>query len=258
LHTSVSGKKKQGLEKKIQFSKLKLLNIVASLEKLITSLKLPERSTSWSEYYDEAEQRDDYVQQKQKIIRQWLNENNEIKTIADLGANQGEFSRIAADKGIDTIAVDFDHLVITRLYKKIKRGKLKNILPLILDLSNPSPAIGVNNKERTSFIQRAHVDMVMALALVHHLAVGKNIPFRMIADLFSGITAYLIIEFIPKEDLKVQMMLSNKKDIYPHYNEKEFIRSFENNFSVETRQEILGSGRILFLMKKRETGHNNI
>jgi hypothetical protein len=251
LHAAIAGKKKAAAEKKVKFSKKKLLNIISSLEKLIIGLKLPEQKTTWSDYYDEAGERNDYLEQKQKIIAQWLNETSNIKTAADLGANEGEFSKLLADKGIDTIAADFDHLVISRLYKKIKKGELKTITPLILDLSNPSPAIGVNNKERLSFIERTKVDMTLALALIHHLAIGKNIPFSMIAEMFAGVTNYLLVEFIPKEDPKVQTMLLHKKDIYKNYNEQEFIKEFEAWFSVTGKKEILGSGRTLFLMRRK-------
>jgi len=251
LHASIAGRKKNIAEKKVKFSKTKLLNIITSLEKLISSLKIPEQKTAWSGYYDEAGQRNDYLEQKQKIIIQWLNELNNIKTAADLGANEGEFSELLAEKGIETIAADFDPVVISRLYKKVKKEKQKYILPLIIDLASPSPAIGVNNKERSSFIQRTQVDIALILALVHHLAIGKNIPFSMLAEMFANITDYLLIEFIPKEDPKIQAMLLLKKDIYKNYNEDEFIKEFEFLFSIIDKKEIPGSKRILFLMKRK-------
>ena len=112
--------------------------------------------------------------------------------------------------------------VSTDLYNQIKVSGEKNIQPLIIDLSNPSPAIGVNNEERNSFIKRTNVDLALALALIHHLAIGKNIPFEMIADLFQRIGRYLIIEFVPKEDEKIQLMLTGKKDIYTSYTRRKF------------------------------------
>jgi hypothetical protein len=148
LHAAIAGKKKGSDEKRVQFSKQKLLNLITSLETLTDKLKLPGQQTAWSGYYEEAVQRNDYLEQKQKIIAQWLNEISAIKTAVDLGANEGMFSKLLEEKKIETIAADFDHVVIGRLYKKIKTEKWKYIIPLILDLSNPSPAIGVNNKER--------------------------------------------------------------------------------------------------------------
>lgn len=97
------------------------------------------------------------------------------ESVADFGANTGEFSKLAATQNIKVIATDFDAFCINTLYKEIKKNSEKNILPLVLDLSKPSPAIGVNNDERDSFIHRTQVDLALALALVHHLAIGKNI-----------------------------------------------------------------------------------
>ncbi|HKB43216.1 MAG TPA: hypothetical protein VKC90_02465 [Chitinophagaceae bacterium] len=251
LHSKIAMKANGKEKKKIIFSQKKLLNLISSLEMLVNSLKLKETKSTWLAYYDEAEQRKGYLHQKQKIIQQWLTEINSIKTGVDLGANEGEFSNLMADKGIDVIAVDFDSLVINRLYKKIKISKQKHILPLIADLSNPSPAIGVNNKERQSFIERAKVDITLALALIHHLTIGKNIPFSLMVEMFSEITDYLIIEFIPKEDEKIRLMLMYKTDIYKKYNEQEFSKEFEARFSILAKEKIADSGRTLFLMKKK-------
>src|SRR5206468_2386657 len=119
---------------------------------------------------------------------------------------------------------------------KIKTKNIKNILPLVIDLSHPSPAIGVNNEERTSFTSRVKVDLALALALVHHLAIGKNIPFEKIANLFAGLAKNLIIEFVPKQDEKIQLMLRQKKDIYADYSEENFVGNFEKDFSVIKKQ----------------------
>jgi hypothetical protein len=250
LHATIANKKKFEDQKKIYFSKQKLKNLITSLEGLIGKLKLPTQQTAWSGYYEEASQRENYLAQKKEIIQEWLKKTGDIKTAADLGANDGEFSRLLSVKNIQTIAADFDPYCINRLYLQIKESGEKNIQPLVIDLANPTPAIGVNNEERASFQNRIKVDMVLALALIHHLTIGKNIPFYHISKFFSAITKQLIIEFIPKTDPKVQLMLKQKRDIYDNYNEQEFIKEFETTFSIEKRQEIPGSGRILFLMKK--------
>lgn len=236
--------------KKTSFSKKKLLNLVASLEKLINTLKLPESKSTWSEYYDEASQRPDYLKNKQQIIQQWIEKIKPIRTAADLGANTGEFSKLTAAKNIKTIAADFDAFCINALYNKVKKTGEKNILPLILDLSKPSPAIGVNNEERDSFINRTNVDLILALALIHHLVIGKNIPMDKIAAFFHRICQHLIIEFVPKQDEKVQFMLQQKEDIYPGYNEPGLISSFSTYFSIEDEQAIPGTTRTLYLMKR--------
>ncbi|MES1198227.1 MAG: hypothetical protein ABUL41_03020, partial [Chitinophagaceae bacterium] len=136
------------------------------------------------------------------------------------------------------------------LYNKIKVSKGKNIQPLILDLSNPSPANGVNSEERKSFLQRADTDMVLALALIHHLAIGKNIPFNMIASFFNRITQSLVIEFVPKGDEKIQLMLATKKDLYANYTEENFENEFKRMFNIQKKEKIGTSGRVLYFMKR--------
>jgi hypothetical protein len=250
LHAGMAGKKRVEEKKKIKFSRQKLLNLVNSLETLINHLKTPEQTTTWSGYYEEAAQRNDYLEQKKKIIQGWLDKAINIQTAADLGANDGVFSRLLSAKGIPTVAADLDPLCINNLYREIRKTGEKNIQPLIIDLSDPSPSIGVNNEERNSFISRLQVDMIMALALIHHLAIGKNIPLALIARLFAGMTKQLIIEFVPKDDPKVQEMLQQKKDIYTDYRQERFEEEMSNYFSIEGKQAVPGTGRVLFNMRR--------
>jgi hypothetical protein len=148
--------------------------------------------------------------------------------------------------------VDADPYCINRLYNKIKATEEKNIQPMVIDLANPTPAIGVNNNERQLFFDRINTDLALALALVHHLAIGRNIPIDMIAQTFRRISKYLVIEFVPKSDDKIRLMLQRKKDIYMNYDEASFIQSFEKYFSVIDKKDIGESGRTLYLMKRHE------
>ena len=252
LHANIAKRKNSAASSKTKFSKQKFLNLISSLEILISRLRLPDQSTAWSAYYEEASQRNDYLEQKKKILLNWIAKLPEVRTASDLGANDGAFSRLLTSKGIYTIATDFDSNCINSLYNEIKKNGEKNIQPLIVDLSNPSPGMGVNNNERTSFISRLHADLALALALAHHLAIGKNIPFEMIADLFQKICLTLIIEFVPKEDEKVQLMLAGKKDIYPGYTEANFEKAFGKYYKLVNKESITGSGRTLYLMIRHE------
>ncbi len=246
LHAKISAKKKNVTGSSQRFSKQRLLNLINSLESLISKLNIPYRQSTWSEYYDEAAKRNNYLTEKKKIFEQWINELPGIKKAADLGANDGEFSQLLAAKNISVIAADFDSYCINNLYKNVKSSGIKNIQPLIIDLSNPSPAIGVNSEERDSFIQRCKADLVIALALIHHLVIGKNIPFEKAAEFFCKIGDNLIIEFAPEEDEKVQLMLKSKKDIYIKYNEQEFLKAFDKYFSVIDKKPITSTNRVLF------------
>ncbi|MBL7737698.1 MAG: hypothetical protein JNK14_00640 [Chitinophagaceae bacterium] len=252
LHARYAGKDNKKDSTTNKFSKQKLLNLAGSLESLISKLKTPAQKSTWSGYYEEAAQRNDYLEQKRKIVAEWVQEMAGIHTVADLGANEGEFSRILATKDIPVVAADFDPYCVNNLYRQIKNNKERYILPLVLDLSNPSPAIGVSNEERPSFIGRSGFDLVLALALIHHLAIGKNIPLDKIAAMFSRVGRQLIIEFVPKEDEKVQLMLQRKKDIYRQYDEVNFVKAFEHYFIREKKEMIGSGGRTLWLFKRRE------
>ena len=253
LHAKMKGKQSAGSSNKVAaFDETKLRRLIDSLEMLITSLQWKSESSTWEHYYEEAATRDQYLEEKKKIITEWTKEMQGLKLVADIGGNDGEFSRIIAYRQILTITADADHNAINNLYRATKELKLNALLPLVLDFGHPGPAIGVNNRERDSFIDRLDADLVMALALVHHLAIGRNIPFDKIADFFAATGKKLLIEFVPKDDPKSQVLLSQKKDIYAHYSEEEFVKAFESRFSLIKRQAIGNTGRVLYLFTKHE------
>jgi hypothetical protein len=252
LHAKISFNSK-GNNKPVQhFSKQKLTNLLSSLETLISKLKLREQKSTWLAYYEEASQRNNYLDEKKKIIGKWLdNLKTVVNSAADIGANEGEFSELLAEKNIPSLAADFDPFCINRLYLAIKKTGEKNIQPMIFDFATPAPAIGVNNEERNSFLGRANVDIVLALSLIHHLVIGKSIPFRSVADFFHRITKYLIIEFVPLHDEKVQFMLKQKSVSFTAYDEEHFESSFTRRFNIVEKENIPDTNRTLYLMKKR-------
>jgi len=136
------------------------------------------------------------------------------------------------------------------LYKQVKKDALQNVIPLCIDFVNPSPAIGVNNEERNSFLHRAPSDLAMALALIHHLAIGKNISLDLVAKMCSQLGKTLIIEFVSKDDEKVKVLLQHKKDIYDWYTEEAFLQSFSSQFTVIKKQKLSSSSRTLYLMER--------
>ncbi|MBS1760605.1 MAG: SAM-dependent methyltransferase [Bacteroidetes bacterium] len=252
LHSKIATKSSGSKTHHTKFSKQKFINLLSSLEILIKKLKAPDSKTTWSNYYDEAAQRDGYLENKKALVEEYLTQLNDVKTAIDLGANDGQFSKLLAFRKISTITSDFDATCINHLYHAINEEKEFNIQPLVLDVKNPSPSIGFNNKERSSFLKRAKFDLTLALALIHHLAIGKNIPLTMIADFFASIAPNLIIEFVPKEDEKVKMMLSGKKDIYINYSEAAFEKAFSKHYLVVSKKTVGNSNRSLYLMKRNE------
>ena len=159
---------------------------------------------------------------------------------------------MTAASGKFTIAVDADTACIDRLYKTTRQNRLHNLLPLTIDITQPSPATGWQNQERASFLSRAKADLCLALALIHHLAIGKNVRFDQMAELFSDMAPWLIIEFIPKTDPKIALLLQNRKDIFDDYTEESFTAAFAKRFSIIKKQTLTHTGRIMFLMQRKE------
>jgi hypothetical protein len=251
LHASMASKPGLTNENTKPFSKQKMQNLLRSLKEGIRSFSFSEPSGVWSEYYSEANQRENYMAAKKEIIQRWMSDLP-VKTVLDAGANEGAFSELVCEEANYVISTDFDHYSVNRFYNRIKEKGISGIHPLLIDLSNPSPSIGVNNKERASFSERTNADLVLALALIHHLAIGKNIPFNSIAEMFSNYGKHLIVEFVPKTDEKIQLMLRQKKDVYDWYTEEGFVKSFERKFTILKTETIADSGRTLYLMKAHE------
>jgi len=229
-------------------SKVALLGIVDNLKTTISKLLYRKKSTEWGEYYTFTNYSDKAFTQKKKLVEKYI-QIAKPKTIWDIGANTGEFSRIASQQKIFTVAADLDPIAVEKNYLHVKNNQEKNILPLIIDIINPSSAIGWANTERQSLIERGPVDLVMALALIHHLAISNNLPFNNIADFCHKIGTFLIIEFVPKKDSQVKKLLMTREDIFNNYTQKDFEKSFSKKFKILKKAPVAGSLRTCYLMK---------
>jgi hypothetical protein len=184
-------------------SKQDLLGLIESLEATVLGLKWEPVGTEWAEYYDSTNYTEAAFDHKKELISEWL-EGLQPKTVWDLGANTGIFSRQAAGRGAYTVAFDIDPAAVEQNYRQVKKDKEQNLLPLVLDLTNPSPSLGWANRERDSLARRGPVDVVLALALIHHLAISNNVPFDRLSDFLAELGKWLIVEFVPKTDSQVQ------------------------------------------------------
>lgn len=233
------------------FNKNKLLNLVSHLEQTIGVLKGRRSGSTWSDYYDATILSHRYLTEKEKIFRHLL-EGISYDTVLDAGTNDGHFARILAESGALVIAVDSDTVSINRLYLHVKEKQVTNILPLQMDITQPSPALGYRNKERAAFFDRAHADLVTALALIHHLVFSKNIPLSSLADFFREITGRrLLIEFVPPTDPKVMELARHRTAVHP-YDEQTFEQSFGQYFTILQKIPVPESERTLYLMEKRQ------
>lgn len=233
-----------------RMSRASFLGLIDNLESAIKKLKWQPHGTDWAHYYDDTAYSEEALQQKQQLVAQFLDQLNP-SVVWDLGANVGLFSRLASDKGILTISFDMDPACVERNYLEAVKNQEPNILPLLLDLTNPSPDIGWANQERMSLLQRGPADTVLCLALIHHLAISNNLPFGMIAEFLNTICDSLIIEFVPKGDPQVQRLLATREDIFTEYTQHSFEDAFEQYFTMRTSSAICDTERTLYLMSKR-------
>lgn len=171
----------------------------------------------------------------------------------DLGANTGVYSALAADAGYRVIAWDQDAGSVEAHWKEVRGGARPGVLPLVLDLSNPSPSLGWELEERRSFLERGTPDVILALALVHHLAIGNNVPLGGIARLFARMAPAAIVEFVPKEDPMTRHLLSARRDIFPDYSLDGFRAAFGERFTIVREEPIVDSPRTIFLLERRDS-----
>ena len=128
----------------------------------------------------------------------------------------------------------------------------KKILPLVMDFTNPSSSIGFANSERKSFMERGEASLTLVLAFIHHLVISNNLSFEMVASFLSKITEYLIIEFVPREDSQVELLLKTRNDIFSFYNIDSFKENFSKYFKIIKEEKIENSKRTLFLMEAKK------
>ncbi len=233
-----------------RMSKQALLGLIVSLENTVRRLTWKAAGTEWAEYYDITNYTAEAFEHKRQLLMAWL-EQIAPRTVWDLGANTGLFSRLAAERGAYTVSFDVDPAAVERNYYQVKANRETNLLPLVLDLTNPSPAIGWGNRERDSLLQRGPADLVMALALVHHLAISNNVPLDALAAFFAEAGRWLIIEFVPKSDSQVQKLLRSRVDIFSDYTREGFEGAFERCFIVRQAVPLRESERWLYLMERR-------
>ncbi|QDP02076.1 class I SAM-dependent methyltransferase [Thalassotalea sp. PS06] len=239
------------LAKVQSMSRQKLIALIENLKNYVETLELGQRQTEWGNYYHNNDYDDGQAQQKGDILKGFCEQMTAtLGLAADIGSNSGYYTKIISDKARHVVAFDIDFQAIEYLYRDAKETG-NNILPLLLDLTNPSPAIGWGNDERSSFFQRANFDTVVMLAIIHHLVIGNNVPMAKVAEsLFQICDQYLVIEFVGKQDSQVKRMLSTREDIFTDYSSESFEKHFTDYFSLRSRVPLDNSQRVMYLFEK--------
>jgi hypothetical protein len=224
--------------------------LLDSLLRVVRGLRWQPAGTEWADYAENTSYGSQGEAAKDEIVRDLLDHSGG-GVVWDLGANTGRYSRIAADRGHPVIAWDLDHGATERHFDRLRRDGRNDILPLIQDLANPSPGIGWAGVERASLFARANARIIMALALVHHLAIGRNVPLGRIAETLASLGPELIVEFVPKEDPMVRRMLSTRDDVFADYAVDGFRRAFSRAFDIAGERPVPGTSRIIYRMVRR-------
>jgi hypothetical protein len=228
----------------------RLVALVTNLRATVAGLHWTPAGTEWSDYADNTSYTERATRSKERLVADFVARTTGER-VWDLGANTGRYSRIAADQGRRVIAFDIDPGAAERNYRQLRTDGRTDILPLVLDVANPSPGIGWMGTERRSLLNRANADVVLALALVHHLAISRNVPFALLADLFARLALWTIVEFVPKEDPMVRRLLAARRDVFDDYSLGSFRDAIAARFDIVAEEPIEESGRVLLLLRRR-------
>jgi hypothetical protein len=235
------------------FSTELVVAMVRALRKLVSRLDWQPPASHWQEYRDSCSYSDDDRDAKLGFVEAALAGAGGQRLVLDLGANDGAYSRLAAKHAAYVVAVESDHGVTDALYRRLRDEGERRILPLVMDLANPSPGSGWRGRERTSFVDRSDADTVLALALVHHLAIGRNLPLGEVCDFLAGLGRRLVVEFVEPADPMAQRLLANKPaGMFGGYRRDAFERLLEERFVVERRLELPSGTRTLYCGTRRD------
>ena len=223
--------------------------LLDSLRRTVSGLRW-EPASHWAGYASATSYSDEGTASKGEVVSEMLAAVGG-STAWDVGANTGAYSALASGAGYRVVAWDQDAASVEAHWRRVRGDGNPAILPLICDLANPSPAIGWGLEERASFLGRGAPDVILALALVHHLAIGNNVPLPGVARLFARMAPRAIVEFVPKEDPMTRRLLAARRDIFESYSIEGFREAFGGPFRIVRETPVADSPRTLFLLERR-------
>ena len=225
-------------------------NMLTSLRNCIAALNPPQEGTVWKEYAENNSYATEEANAKNRFIREFCT-SVRPKIIWDMGCNTGEYSQAALESGAEmAVGFEYDMGALERAYARAVNERL-NFLPLHLDAANPTPSQGWNQGERAGLAERRNADAVMALALVHHLAIGRNVPLPSVIQWLIDHAPQGVIEFVPKKDPMVQELLSLREDIFDNYTDEAFNKAVDRQAHIVREETITDTGRRLVWFKRR-------
>ncbi|MFC5925053.1 methyltransferase domain-containing protein [Micromonospora vulcania] len=232
------------------FTRELVLATVRGIERLVRKLDRRPPVSHWSDYQRTCGYSAQDRAAKEQFVAAALTAGSRPRLVLDLGANDGRYARLAAEHADYVVAVEQDPAVVDELYRALKAEGQRRILPLVLDLADPSPGGGWRGVERASFAARADADAVLALAVVHHLAIGRNVPLPEVIDWLVGLTApggTVVVEFVHPQDPMARRLLANKPEgLFPDYRRDTFERLLAARGRIAERLELPSGTRTLY------------
>jgi hypothetical protein len=220
-------------------------NNVRRLRRIVERLSWNQSRSTWSHYTQSNTYRQDERERKTHFVREAV-ASRRWPLVWDLGCNTGEYSRVAADHADCVVALDADHLAVEQLYRALKSTPGSSILPLVGDVTDPSPGLGWRGVERGTLVERARPDLILALALVHHLALSRNIPLPDLIEWFASLQADLVIEFVAPDDPMARRLLRNRDDLDFGYTKERFETCLSRHFTVMATEPLESGTRTMY------------
>ena len=209
----------------------------------------PARST-WSDYQRMLTYDDVDLERKSAFVQRVL-EARRWPLVWDVGCNTGVYSRMAADHADYVLALDADHLVVDRLYDALRKEGRSSILPLVVDVADPPPGLGWRGRERGPLPERAAPDLVLCLALAHHVVIGRNVPLADFVDWLAGFGADVIVEIVDRGDPMVERLLRNRRGQAVHYSDAAARAELAKRFGALAHETMSSGTRTLYHCRPR-------
>lgn len=231
--------------KKAGFNQAMILANVRKLGKLIRKLSWSGEGSEWGGY----EEFHNYSESDHRLKESFISDSvagSKADVVWDIGCNTGQFSKMAAQHASSVLAMDLDHFAVERLYRETRETGLKNILPLVQNVTDPSPNWGWRNGERVDLQTRARPDLVLCLALIHHVVISANVPMEEFVSWLAELSDQLVIEYVSRSDDKVKTLLRNKEDRYSDYSREALEYNLAKHFRVVSQQEMESGNRHLY------------
>ncbi len=232
------------------FNKEMIESNVNGLRNIVNGLEWNPGSSRWNEYAAECDHVRVHRGAKAAFITKALAEDAPA-VVWDVGANDGYFSSLAAGRAGYVLALDADEVILDEFYRSLSPNGPDNVLPIVQDMADPSPGLGWRGLERPPLVDRSSPDVVLCLAVIHHLVIGRNIPLRAVIDWLSDLGARVILEFVAPDDPMVRALTINKlpHEVHRDYNETDLRRYLSDHFVIEGEEELPGATRRLFALR---------